>query len=112
MIQLRGTGPQNRLSSLKPRLSPIMKYSFGGIVIGFGMLHPFPPSHGLMKGSLAITPLTTGWPFLMYSRSPGPATIRLMKFVPDSCEVGFGHARGVPSPASGTPQRGASAPAG
>src|SRR3954468_1792461 len=113
MIQLRGTGPQNRLSSLRPRLSPIMKYSLGAIVIGSGMSQGVPvPPQGLMKDSFAITPLTTGWPFLMYSRSPGPATIRLMKFVPDSRGVGFGHARGVPSPASGTPQRGPSAPSG
>ena len=113
MIQLRGTGPQKRLSSLNPRLSPIMKYSFGGIVIGLGMSQGVPdPPQGLMKASFAITPLTTGWPFLMYSRSPGPATIRLMKFVPDSCGVGFGHAHDVPWPAPGTPQRGPSAPSG
>ena len=33
MIHFFGTGPQSRLSSLSPRLSPIMKKWPGGIVI-------------------------------------------------------------------------------
>ena len=68
----------------------------GGIVIWCGRLHPFPPRHGLMKSSFAWTPLTTGCPSWMLSRSPGPATIRLMKLVSDSSGVGSGQG----SPAS------------
>ena len=36
------------------------------------------------------TPLTTGWPLRIASVSPGPATIRLMKFWLDRSAVGFG----------------------
>ena len=45
-----------------------------------------------MKGSFASTPLTTGWPSLIESVSPGPATIRLMKLVSDSWSTGCGQA--------------------
>src|SRR4051812_25634144 len=102
MIQSRGTGPQNRLSSLEPRLSPIMKYSFGGIVMVLGRSHPIPLPHGLMKSSLATTPLTTGWPSLTLSSSPGPATIRLMKLVSDSSGAERPHGALVPSPVFGS----------
>jgi hypothetical protein len=37
------------------------------------------------------TPMTTGCPSLIERVSPGPATIRLMKFWLDSSLVGFGH---------------------
>ena len=40
MIQLRGTGPQKRLSSDSPRLSPIMNQCPAGILMGTGRLHP------------------------------------------------------------------------
>ena len=43
-----------------------------------------------MKSSFASTPLTTGCPLWMLSRSPGPATIRLMKLVSDRSAVGSG----------------------
>src|SRR5215208_2075496 len=62
-------------------------------------------SHGLMNGSSGITPLTTGCPSLIDSSSPGPATIRLTQLVSDSSGVASGHARGVPPPAFGAPQR-------
>src|SRR6478736_8400931 len=91
MIHSLGTGPQKRLSSLAPRLSPIMKYMSGGIVIVFGLLQASALPQGLMNGSsVCSTPLTTGWPFLTERVSPGPATIRLMKFWLDSPAVGFG----------------------
>src|SRR5579862_3058808 len=48
MIQDAGTGPQKRLSSESPRLSPIMKYSPLGIVIVCGMLHSGAPPQGSM----------------------------------------------------------------
>jgi hypothetical protein len=42
MIHFFGTGPQNRLSSDSPRLSPIMNQWFAGMVIGVVKLHPRP----------------------------------------------------------------------
>jgi hypothetical protein len=40
MIQLRGAGPQNRLSSEKSRLALIMKQQPAGTVIGVASLPP------------------------------------------------------------------------
>jgi hypothetical protein len=50
MIQLLGTGPQKRLSSECPRLSPIMNQYPGGTLIGAGKLHSGsdPGEHGAM----------------------------------------------------------------
>src|SRR3954452_18385398 len=79
MIHLRGTGPQNRLSSDSPRLSPIMNQWPAGIVIGRVKSQPVPPSQGRVKPSFWRLPLTYACPPLMYSVSPGPATTRLMK---------------------------------
>jgi len=71
MIQARGTGPQKRLSSLEPRLVAHHEVVVRRIVIVLDMLQLGPPPHGLMKGSFASTPLTTGWPSLIESVSPG-----------------------------------------
>src|ERR1700712_2607120 len=79
MIHLRGTGPQNRLSSDCPRLSPIMNQWSAGILIGRVKSQPVPPVHGCVKPSAWRLPLTKAWPPLMYKVSPGPATTRLMK---------------------------------
>src|SRR3954470_21601786 len=79
MIHLRGTGPQKRLSSDSPRLSPIMNQWSAGMVIGRVKSHPVPPSQGRVKPSFWRLPLTYACPPLMYSVSPGPATTRLMK---------------------------------
>src|SRR6185312_3012358 len=59
MMESRGTGPQNRLSSDSPRLSPIMNQWPGGIVIGVVRLHTTPTAaaHGLMYESLSLTKL-------------------------------------------------------
>src|SRR3954447_13162600 len=92
MIHLRGTGPQNRLSSDSPRLSPIMNQWPGGIVIGVGKSHPVPPSHGRVKPSFWRLPLTIAWPPRIETRSPGPATTRLMKFTSALVLVGRSHA--------------------
>ena len=71
---LRGTGPQNRLSSDSPRLSPIMNQCPGGIVIGVGKLHPrfalF--AHVFeMNGSFSRLPLRITWPSTIGSCRPG-----------------------------------------
>src|SRR5215218_4115838 len=110
MIHLRGTGPQNRLSSDSPRLSPIMNQWPAGILIGRGKSHPVPPSHGRVKPSAWRLPLTKAWPPLMYSVSPGPATTRLMKLTLALVPVGRPHAwSGF---LSGSPQVLLSEPAG
>ena len=58
-----------------------------------GMLQAAALPQGFVYGSSVFsTPLTTGWPSLTESVSPGPATIRLMKFWLDSALVGFGQA--------------------
>ena len=57
MIHLSGTGPQNRLSSDTPRLSPIMKYSPGGIVIVFGKVQELPPPQGSMYAFVGVNPM-------------------------------------------------------
>ena len=94
MIQEVGTGPQNRLSSDSPRLSPIMNQCPGGILIGCGKLQAssLGTAQGLMYGSDFFFPLTIGWPSTIESVSPGPATIRLMKLVSDGLLFGLGQA--------------------
>src|SRR3954452_5845053 len=88
MIHFLGTGPQKRLSSEEPRLSPIMKYSPAGTVTVTGKSHPSPPPHGSANDSFCGLPLRITWPSRMESRSPGPATTRLMKFTLARVEVG------------------------
>src|SRR6185503_12059384 len=87
MIHFLGTGPQKRLSSLAPRLSPIIKKYPGGILIGRGKLH-VPGAQGREKLSLWRLPLTIAWPFWIERVSPPTATIRLMKLVLSFCGVG------------------------
>src|SRR5690348_16346918 len=82
-----GTGPQNLLSALALRLSPIMKYSPGGIVMsrlkvqsllyvsGFSQLSTL-----LMYGSFRRLSLMYAWPLMIFNRSPGIPITRLMKF--------------------------------
>src|SRR3954470_13734478 len=82
MMDLRGTGPQKRLSSDSPRLSPIMNQCPGGMVMGVGSVHPRLAlfAHVLeMYGSFSRLPLRITWPSTMRMMSPGPATTRLMK---------------------------------
>src|SRR4029078_11179166 len=50
MIHFSGTGPQKRLSSEDPRLSPIMKYIPAGIAISVGKSPPSPPPPGYATG--------------------------------------------------------------
>src|ERR1700710_1289349 len=92
MIHLRGTGPQNRLSSDSPRLSPIMNQWSAGILIGRVKSQPVPSVHGRVKPSAWHLPLTKAWPPLMYTVSPGPATTRLMKLTLDLVAVGLSQA--------------------
>src|SRR5919198_5326940 len=83
MMLSRGTGPQNRLSSDSPRLSPIMNQCPGGMVIGVGNVHPRLAlfEHVLeMYESFSRLPLRITWPLMIRIVSPGPATTRLMKF--------------------------------
>src|SRR5207253_9220998 len=92
MIHLRGTGPQNRLSSDSPRLSPIMNQWPGGIVIGVGKLHSGLGPHGFVYESCSRLPLRITCPSTIEITSPGPATMRLMKFTPDCFGTGWAHA--------------------
>src|SRR3954454_6745371 len=110
MIHLRGTGPQNRLSSDSPRLSPIMNQWPAGIVIGRVKSQPVPPSQGRVKPSFWRLPLTNAWPPLMYKVSPGPATTRLMKLTP--ALVAVGRSQAWSGFLSGSPQVFVSDPAG
>jgi hypothetical protein len=60
MTHLRGTGPQNLLSSEAPRLSPIMKYIPAGTVMGTGKSQsPFEHHAKRANGSFWRTPLRT-----------------------------------------------------
>src|SRR4051794_33119912 len=111
MIHFSGTGPQKRLSSEEPRLSPIMKYIPEGIVIWVGKSQPSPPPQGSANGSLCSLPLSTTRPLSMRRRSPGPATTRLMKLTSARSAVGWSH--GWPAGGGPEPQvLSCSAPAG
>src|SRR4051794_10450193 len=95
MMLSRGTGPQKRLSSDSPRLSPIMNQCPGGMVMGVAIVHPrfalF--AHVLeMYGSFSRLPLRMTWPSTMRMTSPGPATTRLMKLTFDLPGVGLSQA--------------------
>src|SRR5260370_23658336 len=93
MIHRVGTGPQNRLSSDSPRLSPIMNQCPGGTLICWGKLHlGSPVMHGLMYESASRLPLRMTCPSTIEIESPGPATMRLMKFTPASDATGASHA--------------------
>src|SRR6201995_3102983 len=101
MIHCLGTGPQKRLSSEEPRLSPIMKYSPAGTVTVTGKSQPSPPPHGSANDSFCRFPFRITWPSWIDRRSPGPATIRLMKFTVARVDVGLSHtwpAGGWPPP--------------
>src|SRR4051794_2308972 len=87
MIQSRGTGPQKRLSSELPRLSPIRKYMPWGIVISL-RLHSA-PEQSRANGSLVRLPLRITWPPTTAIRSPGTPTTRLTNVVSDFCDVGL-----------------------
>src|SRR4051812_12914740 len=111
MIHSRGTGPQNRLSSDSPRLSPIMNQCPAGILIVRGKSQPVPPSaQGRVKSSAWRLPLTYAWPPLMDTVSPGPATTRLMKLTSDLVDVG--RLQASSGFLSGSPQVFVSAPLG
>src|SRR5919199_4852440 len=113
MMALRGTGPQNRLSSDSPRLSPIMNQWPGGIVIGVDMVHPRFAllSHVWeMYGSFSRLPLRMTCPSTMRITSPGCPTTRLMKLTLDSPGVGWSQA--AFSSRLGSPQVSVSEPAG
>src|SRR4051795_1423749 len=82
MMESRGTGPQNRLSSDSPRLSPIMNQWPGGIRTGVLRGHPRSAvlAHVLeIYESLSRLPFRITWPLMIRIVSPGPATTRLMK---------------------------------
>src|ERR1700682_5928209 len=95
MIQPVGTGPQNLLSSDSPRLSPIMNQCPAGILIGVGKLHSGTATHCLMYGSCSRTPLRVTCPSRIEITSPGPPTMRLMKFTLDC--TGSGSAQAAPN---------------
>src|SRR3954452_6357855 len=86
MIQARGTGPQKRLSSELPRLSPIRKYSPAGTLTG-ERVHS-PPPHEEAKGSFAVLPFRTTLPATTAIVSPGRPTTRLTKVVSARSAVG------------------------
>src|SRR3954447_26628490 len=96
MIHLRGTGPQKRLSSEFPRLSPIRKYIPLGTVIEFRLQSEL--LHDRANGSFAATPLRHTWPFSIAIRSPGRPTTRLTKVVDECVAVGLVQGRRVPAP--------------
>src|SRR4051812_3695589 len=96
MIHLRGTGPQNRLSSELPRLSPIMKYMPLGTVIEFRLQSALLQERA--NGSFAATPLRHTWPFSIAMRSPGRPTTRLTNVVSECVAVGFVHGCRVAGP--------------
>src|SRR4051812_44189480 len=101
MIHFSGTGPQKRLSSEEPRLSPIMKYIPAGILISVGKSHPSPPPQGSANGSFWSFPFKMTLPSSKRNLSPGPATMRLMKFTSARWGVGLSHgwpAGGWPEP--------------
>src|SRR3954470_9558517 len=111
MIHFSGTGPQKRLSSEEPRLSPIMKYIPEGILISVSKSQPSPPPQGSANGSFWSLPLSTTRPLSIRSLSPGPATIRLMKLT--SARSGVGRSQGLPAGGWPDPQGlSCSAPAG
>src|SRR3954447_26810022 len=89
MIHLRGTGPQKRLSSELPRLSPIRKYDPRGTVIGL-RLHSAPGQEDA-NGSLAGLPLRITWPLTIAIVSPGTPTTRLTNVVSEWVAVGVAH---------------------
>src|SRR3954454_20469694 len=96
MIHLRGTGPQKRLSSEFPRLSPIRKYMPLGTVIEFRLQSAV--VHDRANGSLAATPLRQTWPFSIAMRSPGRPTTRLTNVVGEWVDVGLVQGWRVPAP--------------
>src|SRR5215213_8890996 len=87
MIQSRGTGPQKRLSSELPRLSPIRKYMPFGTVIS-ERLHSAPEQSDA-NGSLVRLPLRITWPPTTAIVSPGMPTTRLTNVVSDFAAVGL-----------------------
>src|SRR5918998_1309366 len=95
MIHSRGTGPQKRLSSEAPRLSPIMNQWSAGTVTARGKSHSDPAPHGRMNGSRWRSPFRITCPSSIAIRSPGPATTRLTKLTSARSSVGV--AQGWPS---------------
>jgi hypothetical protein len=91
MIHERGTGPQNRLSSELPRLSPITYTSPLGTVTARGKSQPLPGSHGAANGSLWTRPLRMTWPLRTAMRSPSTPTTRLMNVCDERARVGRSH---------------------
>src|SRR5436305_2111996 len=91
MIHARGTGPQKRLSLELSRLSPMRKYSPGGMTIASrlqtGSLQE------LANGSAAGRPLRMTCPLRIAMRSPGRPTRRLMNVLDARWPVGWAHER-------------------
>ena len=75
MSHFCGTGPQNRLSSDSPRLSPIMKYSPGGTVNVSGKVHSPVIVQGWAYGAFSMRPLRISCPLTIEMRSPGQADV-------------------------------------
>src|ERR687894_1534592 len=96
MIHSRGTGPQKRLSSEAPRLSPIMNQWTAGTVTARGKSHSDPAPHGRMNDSRWRSPFRTTCPSSIAIRSPGPATTRLTKLT--SARSGVGSSQTSPAP--------------
>src|ERR1035437_1482310 len=85
MIHFVGTGPQNLLSSLPPRLSPIMNQCPAGTLIGTGKSHSSPPVQTRVYESFSCFPFLITCPPMMEIISPGPATTLLTKVALEGC---------------------------
>src|SRR5436305_5902042 len=109
-----GIGPQKRLSSDSPRLSPIMKTWPVGTTIVRRKSHEPPGRQGLMNGSDCSLPLRITCPPRIAIESPATATTRLMKVCVEGRGVGVEHGLSVPAPWLVAPQIGGigSAPCG
>ena len=83
VIASAGTGPQKRLSSDSPRKSPARNQVPAGTVIAVGSSQKR-SVHRRAYGSRTARPLRTTRPWRNATRSPGPATTRLMKTMSDS----------------------------
>src|SRR5436305_7605497 len=83
-----------------------MNHSPGGIRIGLRKVQGKLPSQGAMYESFSRTPLRMTWPLMIWMRSPGPPTTRLMNVALDSWDEGVPQAWECPAPWLGSPQKG------